>query len=51
MSEIRFQTMKKGKLTHLPYIFCKPEPTGKDIKTVTCYVTGDFLLIELYIGK
>ena len=29
MSAIRFQTAVKGNLTHLSYIFRKPEPLGK----------------------
>ena len=46
MSETRFWTTEKGNLTHLSYIFRKPEPLGIDFKTVSFYVTGALISIE-----
>ena len=43
MSVIRFRTTAKGNLTHLSYIFRKPEPLCTEFKTVACYVTGALL--------
>ena len=34
MSEIRFQTITKGNLPHLSYIFRNLEPLGTEFKTV-----------------
>ena len=34
MSAIRFRTTAKGNLTHLSYIFRKPETLGTEFKTV-----------------
>ena len=51
MSAIRFQTTAIGDLPHLSYIFCKPEPLGKEFKKVACSVTGAFLFIEVHRGK
>ena len=38
MSEIRFRTTAKGKLTHLFYIFRKLYPLGIEFKTVAFYI-------------
>ena len=51
MSANRFQTTAKGNLTHLSYIFRKPETLGTEFKTVEYYVTREFLFIELNRGK
>ena len=51
MRTIRFRTTEKGNLPHLSYIFRTPEPLGGEFKTVSCYVTGVLLLIEVYRGK
>ena len=51
MSAIRFRTTEKGKLPHLSYIFPKPEPLGKEFKTVACNITGELLFIEFQKGK
>ena len=51
MSEIRFRTTANGKLSHLYYIFRKPETMGTDFKKVSCSVTGALIFIEVYIGK
>ena len=51
MSDIRLWTTAKGDLPHLSYIFCKPEPLGTEFNTVTCFVTEEFLFIELHRGK
>ena len=51
MSAIRFRTTAKGNLPHLSYIFHKPEPLGKDFKTVACYVKGAWIFIEVQRGK
>ena len=48
MSAIRFQTIAKGNLPHLSYIFCKPEPLGEEFKTVASSVKGALLSIELH---
>ena len=48
MSEISFWSMAKGKLTHLSYIFCKPDPLGTEFKTVACSVTGALISIEVH---
>ena len=45
MSEICFCTTEKGNLTNLSYILCNPEPLETEFKTVTCYVTGDLIII------
>ena len=47
MSVIRFFTMLKGGLSHLSYIFCKPEPLGTEFKTVACSVTGVLIFLPL----
>ena len=46
-SAIHSQTMAKGKLPHLSYIFCKIEPLGTDIKIVAFYVIGALLFVEV----
>ena len=51
MSAIRFWTTAKGNLTHLSYIFRKPDSLGTKFKTVACSVTGDLLFIEVQRGK
>ena len=51
MSAIRFRTTAKGNLSHLSYIFRKPEPLGTEFKTVACSVTGALLLVEVQRGK
>ena len=51
MSAIRFRTTAKGNLSHLSYIFRKPEPLGADFKTVACSVTGALLFIKVQRGK
>ena len=50
-SAISFRTTAKGNLNHLYYIFHKPEPLGKEFKTVTRSVTGVLLFIEVQRGK
>ena len=47
MSVISFRMMAKGNLPHLSYILPNMEPLGTEFKTVTCYVTGDLIFIEL----
>ena len=47
MSVIRFWTTEKGNLIHLSYIFRKLKPLGKEFKKPTCYITGDFLFVEV----
>ena len=47
MSAIRFWTTVKGDLPHLYYIFWKPEPLGMQFNTVECYITGEFIFIEI----
>ena len=44
MSAIRFWTMAKGNLPCLSYIFHNLEPLGTEFRTVTCSVTGAFLI-------
>ena len=51
MSEISFKTTVKGKLPHLSYIFCKPEPLGTEFKKVAYSITGALIFIEVQIGK
>ena len=51
MSEINFHTTSNGNLLHLSYIFRKSEPLQTEFKTVTCYITGDLIFIEIYRGK
>ena len=51
MIAIHFWTTTKGDLTHLSYIFLKPEPLGTEFNTVACSVTGDFFSIEINRGK
>ena len=51
MSAIRFRTTVKVNLSHLSYIFRKPDPLGNKFKTVACSVTGALLFIELQRGK
>ena len=51
MSVILFRTMAKGDIPHLSYIFLKPEPLGEELNTVSCFVTGSLLFIEVQIGK
>ena len=51
MSAIRFWTTAKGNLPHLSYIFRKPEPLGTEFKTVSCYVTGALLSLEVQRRK
>ena len=48
---IRFRTTTKGNLPHLSYIFRNPKPLGIELNTVACYFKGDFLFIEVQIGK
>ena len=43
MSAIFFQTMAKGNLPHLSYIFRNMDPLGTEFNTVACYVKGNFL--------
>ena len=50
-SKIRFWTMAKDNLPHLPYIFLKPEPPSKEFNKITCYFTGYFLFIKVRRGK
>ena len=33
------------------YIFCKPDPLGKEFKKFSLYVTGALLFIEFHRGK
>ena len=47
MSAIHFQAMVKGNLPHLSYIYRKPEPLGTYFKTITCYITGYLLFVEV----
>ena len=51
MSAISFCTTEKGKLPHLSYIFRKPDPLGKEFKTVACYIIWALLLIEVQRRK
>ena len=51
MSVIRFRTMEIGNLPHLSYIFHKPEPLWTDFKTVSCYITGALIFIEVQRGE
>ena len=51
MSTIRFCTMSKGYLTHLSYIFRKPEPLGTEFETVACSVTEDFIFLGIQRGE
>ena len=51
MIAISFRTTAKGKLPHLSYIFRKPEPLGEALNTVASSVTGNLILIEVYIWK
>ena len=51
MSAIIFRTKAKGNLPHLSYIFHNLEARGKELNTVTCYVTGTLVLIDVQIGK
>ena len=46
-SAIRFRTTAKGDLPEFSYIYCKPEPLGKEFKTVACSVTGALLFVEI----
>ena len=50
-SMIRFWTTPKGNLTHLSYIFRKPESLGIDFKTVPCSVTGALVFIKIHRWK
>ena len=51
MSKLRFRTTAKGNLPHLFYIFRKPDPMVTEVKTVSCYITGDVLLIGVQRWK
>ena len=51
MSSICSWNTAKGDLPHLYYILCKLEPIVTEFKTVACYVTGYFLLMDIYRGK
>ena len=42
---------KKEDLTHLFYMFRKPEPLDKYFNNVACSVTGAVLLIYIHRGK
>ena len=47
MSMIRFPDTAKGNLTHLSYIFRKPEPLGTEFKTMSFSVNVALLLVEI----
>ena len=51
MSTIIFWKTARGNLPHLSYILRKPEPLVTEFKTVTCYVTGVFIFIEVHTLK
>ena len=35
----------------MSYIFCKPEPLGEKFNTLSCFVIGIFLYLEIKIEK
>ena len=37
----------KGNLPHLSYIFRRIDPLGEEFRTISCYFTGCFLIIEV----
>ena len=49
--EIRFWKTAKGNLPYFSYILRKPEPLGKELKTVVCSVTRALLFIEVQREK
>ena len=51
MSAINFRATANRNLSHLSYIFCKPDPLGTDFKTVSCYITGSLIFIEFQRRK
>ena len=51
MSAIRFRTTAKGNQPHLSYIIRKPVPLGTELNKVACFVTVEFLLVEVQSGK
>ena len=51
MSTIRFRTTAKVNLTHLSYIFRKPEPLSTEFKTIAFSVAGALLFIEVQRGS
>ena len=51
MSAILFSTMSKGNLSHLSYIFHKPEQLRTEYKTVACSVTGSLIFLEIQRDK
>ena len=51
MSEISFRTTAKRNLPHLYYIFGKTEPPKIEFNTVSCYVTGFLIFIEVHRNK
>ena len=48
---LHFWNKAKGKLTHLSYIFCKPETLGTEFNTAACNIIGTLILIETHRGK
>ena len=51
MSAIRFWNTRKGELSHLSYIFHKPEPLGTEFKTTAYSITMELLFLEIQKGN
>ena len=51
MSSLQFCTTSKGDLPQLSYVFRKPGPLGTELNTVSCFATGDLILLKIQRGE